>query len=76
MSSRGASAQRLLDDPLLLEVFDEIRADLLHEWENTPENAIERREAAWRGIKGMERLKSKLRSIVDNAKIEAAREPR
>lgn len=71
--SRGIAAQRLLDDPLLAELFDEMRTDLIRDWEKTPDNAVERREAAWRGLQGIERLKLKLQSVADNGKIASHR---
>lgn len=75
-AARAEHAKRLLDDPILGEAFAEIRAELLHDWENTPDNATERREGTWRTLKAIDRLQGKLRSIVDNGKIAAARAQR
>lgn len=70
---RYHAAKRLLGDGTVEEAFAEIRADMMREWDNTPEDATAKRESIWRTIKATERLKAKLESYVLDGEMAARR---
>jgi hypothetical protein len=79
--ARASQAQRLMDDPLLIEALGNIRAAAIQAWEATPvqdangsvEGPNRQREIAWLTVKVVRRIEAELQSIIDNGKIAAAR---
>ena len=71
--ARAAQAKRLLDDPLLVEVLDQIEAAAVTVWRSTAAADTDARERAYYTIKASERVRNTLQGIVDNGLIEARR---
>lgn len=71
--ARASAAQRLLDDPLLIEALGNIRAAAISAWESTPIAEQQQREIAWLTVKVVRRIEGELQAIIDNGKIAAAR---
>jgi hypothetical protein len=72
-ATRAANAQRLMDDPLLIEALANIRQAAIKAWQATPVADQQAREFAWLTVKVVGRIEAELQSIVDNGKIAAAR---
>lgn len=68
-SQLGAHAGRLLEDPVLALALDMIEADLVHRIMNSVVGAAEQREAAYRLHWAKEQLRTKLRTLLGNAKV-------
>lgn len=66
---RGEEAARLKDNALLKEVFDGLKADCVHRWINTPIDAVDMREDAWKMHKAIELLQGKLVTSVANGEF-------
>jgi hypothetical protein len=73
VEARAAAAQRLMDDPLLIEALGNIRAAAIQAWEQTSIDKEQEREIAWLTVKVVRRIEAELQSIIDNGKIAAAR---
>lgn len=71
--ARASGAQRLMDDPLLIEALGNIRASAISAWEATPIANQQEREIAWLTVKVVRRIEAELQAIIDNGKIAAAR---
>lgn len=66
---RGHHAKRLLDDELLSEAFEEIERDIFEEWKSTNVNAYEERTDMFLTLKCLERLKARLRAVLDDGTL-------
>lgn len=66
---RGYHAKRLLDDELLSEAFEEIEKDIFEEWKSTNVNAYEERTDMFLTLKCLERLKARLRAVLDDGTL-------
>lgn len=73
MSDRMAEAQRLLTDPLLVEMLDKIEADAIADWTGTRMDAVEQRELAYQNYKASRRVRDALKSVVDDGLVKQAR---
>lgn len=71
--ARAEQAKRLLDDPLLTEVFDAVEAAAVNAWRSSGSVQTAEREIAWQSLKAAERVRNALKGIVDNGLIEARR---
>ncbi len=71
--ARAAAAQRLADDPMLVEALANIRGAAIKVWEGTPIADVQAREFAWLTVKVVNRIEAELQSIIDNGRIAAAR---
>ena len=72
-TARADHAKRLLDDPLLTEVFDLVEAAAIDVWRKSSVTQAADREIAWQSLKAVERVRNALTGIVDNGLIEAKR---
>ena len=72
-AARAAHAQRLMDDPMLVEALANIRAAAINAWQATPIAGEREREIAWLTVKIVGRIEAELQSIIDSGKIAAAR---
>lgn len=66
---RGQHAKRLLEDELLVECFDRIEKDIFEEWRSTGVNDYDERTDMFLTLKCLERLKARLRAILDDGTI-------
>ena len=66
---RGQQAKRLLEDDLLVECFDRIEKDIFDEWRTTGVNDYDQRTDLFLTLKCLERLKARLRAILDDGSI-------
>lgn len=71
--ARAEHAKRLIDDPLLAEVFDLVEAAAIDVWRKTGAAQNAEREIAWQSLKAAERVRNTLQGIIDNGLIEARR---
>jgi len=71
--ARAEHAKRLLDDPLLTEVFEAVEAAAINAWRTTGSVQSAEREIAWQSLKAAERVRNALQGMVDNGLIEARR---
>ena len=65
---RGQKAQTLLNDPLLVEAFEDVHADIITGLEKSEFADVEIREDAYRMLRALESLKGKLERYVRKAK--------
>lgn len=72
-ATRSAAAKRLLDDPMLQEVFGNVRDAAIEAWVRTASADVQQRETAWLTVKVVDRVKAELEAVVTNGKIAAAR---
>ena len=74
VESRMHNAKALLDDALLNEIFDKLRADAIAAWLATPAvGGQEARDMCWTLVKAQERVKDALQSAVNDGLIAADR---
>lgn len=66
---RGQHAKRLLEDDLLIECFDRIEKDIFDEWRTTGVNDYDQRTDLFLTLKCLERLKARLRAILDDGNL-------
>ena len=66
--ARGARAQELLKNELLVTAFESLESELSEAWRKTTPNESQRREDAWRSLKLLEKLKSGLERHVTTGK--------
>lgn len=66
---RGQHAKRLLEDDLLIECFDRIEKDIFDEWRTTGVNDYDERTDLFLTLKCLERLKARLRAILDDGNL-------
>lgn len=67
---RGQDAQRLLDDPLMVEARDTLRVRIMAAWEQSPARDVEGREALWRMLKSHDALFALLADAVTTGRFE------
>jgi hypothetical protein len=74
-AARAAAAKRLMDDPLLMEAFENVRLGAIKAWRATPANdeGVKAREVAWLTVKVVDRVETELQNIIDNGAIAASR---
>jgi hypothetical protein len=72
----GAHAKRLLDDPVLALAFDILTDDLAAAWRDSKIADDAKREDAYRMVKAIEAVKSRLQGLADNAKVLQAEQER
>jgi hypothetical protein len=68
-STHAAQAERLLNDPILTDAFAVVVNEAIAEWLRTPPNATEKREELYRQVVAVDRLRGRLRSIIDEGKM-------
>lgn len=61
---RAAKAQALLDNPLLVEMFDAVERQLVKEWIDSPPSAGADRERAWQGVRILRNIRDLLEKAV------------
>jgi hypothetical protein len=71
--ARASQAQRLMDDPLLIEALANIRHAAINAWQASPIADQQAREMAWLTVKVVGRIEAELQSVVDGGKIAANR---
>ena len=67
--AKGQHAKRLLEDEVLVEAFDAIEKDIFDEWRTTTIQAYDERSDLFLTLKCLERLKARLRAILDDGVI-------
>ncbi len=71
--ARAAAARRLMDDPVLVEAFANVRNAAISAWTQTATDQVQQREIAWLTVKVVGRIEAELQSIIDNGAIAAKR---
>jgi hypothetical protein len=66
---RGVHASQLLNDELLNKTLDEIEADTLNLWENTPARDVEGREHLHRFYLACRKFRNTLKSHLETGKM-------
>lgn len=71
--ARAEHAKRLLEDPILTEVLDELERAAVSAWLQTGVGGEAQREFAFHAAKATHRIRETLKSMVDNGAVAAAR---
>ncbi len=74
--ARAEHAKRLVSDALLVEILDAVEQDAVDAWTMTDMGAIEQREMAYQNFKASRRIRDKLKGVMDNGLVAAARDAR
>jgi len=69
-ADRGARAQSLLDDELLIEAFEKLEEEYVIQWRNSPIRDTEGREKIHLAIHQLDMVKSHLENVVITGKME------
>lgn len=75
-SALGEHAKRLRDDPVLKLAFDKLREDLTAEMLRTKADEPEKRERGYLMIWALEGVRTKLQTLLDDAKVIEAEQKR
>lgn len=67
--SRGARANALLQNELLVQAFEGLEITLVEAWKNSTPDQVQRREDAWRSLALLKKLKKSLESHVHNGSV-------
>ena len=62
---RERRAKALMDDPLFIESFSELKKELLGQWEHSGSTDIDARESIWLAIRLLDRIHSHIQSIIE-----------
>lgn len=66
---RAVQAKAILENPLYIEAWENVRRDIFRKWETAPMDAAHERELLWMMLAGVNRVQMDLKSIVKNGKI-------
>ena len=58
-------AKALVNDPLFVESFEELKKELLGQWEHSGSTDIDARESIWLAIRLLDRIHGHIRSIIE-----------
>ncbi|MBP2301566.1 hypothetical protein [Azospirillum picis] len=67
--NRGQHAQRLLDDPLLVEAFAQLEADYIAGWRSTGARDTDARERLWQAVQIVGKVKAHLEKVAAHGKL-------
>jgi len=62
---RERRAKGLMNDPLFIESFDELKKELLGQWEHSGSTDIDARESIWLAIRLLDRIHGHIQSIIE-----------
>jgi len=62
---RERRAKALMNDPLFIESFDELKKELLGQWEHSGSTDIDARESIWLAIRLLDRIHGHIQSIIE-----------
>lgn len=68
---RAREVERLLGDPLIVEAFAVIEAEVFEEWKRTDPDETVTRERLWMVLEGQAMFREVLRRWLDSGKVEA-----
>lgn len=71
--ARAAAAKQLLENPLMVEAFANVRNAAIEAWTETSVLDAQKREMAWMTVKVLDRVKGELENVIVNGKIAARR---
>ncbi len=72
LMNRGEEAGRLLQDPVFVSAFDEIRERFIREWEKA--DSVPDREMCWAKVTGLGEVRRQLRRVISQGE-HASRQP-
>ena len=67
--AKGSHAKRLLEDEVLIDAFATVERDIFEEWKASNINEYDTRSDLFLTLKCLERLKARLRAILDDGAI-------
>jgi hypothetical protein len=67
--SRAERARELLEDPMMLEAMESLRAQYLAAWENSPARDPEAREKIWTYLKALDKVKGHLLEVMETGML-------
>lgn len=73
---RAQDAQRLLEDPVFIEAFDEIEKSLIERWRSTGPEDFQTRDDVYHQIRGLAAFRNQLASFVLTGKLAETRKDR
>ena len=62
---RERRAKALVNDPLFVESFEELKKELLGQWEHSGSTDIDARQSIWLAIRLLDRIHGHIRSIIE-----------
>ena len=68
-AERGARAQRLLDDDLLVEAFETLDRDYTRAWRATAARDTDARERLWQAVQVVAKVRDNLIRVVNGGKL-------
>lgn len=71
-AARGARAETLLNDPLLVESLTKLETDYIAAWKATPVRDTEARERLWQAVQIVGKVENHLRVVADGGKMARA----
>ena len=67
--ARGHTAERLINDPVMIEAFDTIRAEYIAAWESAPVRDVEGRERIWAHLQLLGKVRGHLEAVASTGKM-------
>jgi hypothetical protein len=71
-AARGHEARRLLEHPLMVEAFANLRLNYYQAWADTPPDKVHDRDGIYHAGRVLDDVLTHLRIVMDNGKIERA----
>ncbi len=71
--TKSNHAKRLLEDEVLKEAFEQVEHDIFFEWKTTAPSEHSKRSDLFHTLEGLERLKARLRAILDDGVVSKSR---
>jgi hypothetical protein len=62
---RERRAKALMNDPLFIESFEELKKELLGQWEHSGSTDTDTRESIWLAIRLLDRIHGHIQSIIE-----------
>ena len=66
---RGRDAQALIQHPLLVEAFEAVESEVMHQWKNSPARDEAGREKLWLSLKLLQKVRSQLESVIQTGQV-------
>jgi hypothetical protein len=71
-AAKGMRAQRLLDDPIFQEAFDQIEAAYIEKWKSSSARDDDARQRLWQGVQILGIVKENIKQFAKDGRVAAA----
>jgi len=68
-SARAKEASAVLDNELYKEAFAKLEAEYVGVWKNSPDDAYDLRDEAYRALKNLDRTRQHLENVINTGKM-------